>query len=185
MNNWMLLRGEKKIGPLSTAQIIQAIKKRSISQTDVLIDLSNETKKMRAFSIQDFTVAFEEVLNEDEMDSALNEQPALNKPNPRKSKEIDSESSDVKKFASNKVIAGILGILFGGLGIHKFILGISGPGAIMLVCSIAGASLFCFLIPLALPIIMSTIGFIEGIIYLCTKDDDFYKKYSVNKQGWF
>ena len=63
------------------------------------------------------------------------------------------------------------------MGIHKFILGLTTPGLIMLLstfltCGIAG-----------LP--MHVIGVIEGIIYLNKSDEDFYETYYVQKKGWF
>src|SRR5438045_5802187 len=38
--------------------------------------------------------------------------------------------------ASNKIPAGICGIILGGIGVHKFILGYTGTGIIMLLVSI-------------------------------------------------
>lgn len=63
----------------------------------------------------------------------------------------------------NKVVAGILAILLGDLGIHKFYLGKIGWGIVYL--------LFCWT---GIPAI---VGLIEGIIYLCTDDDTFQVKY--------
>lgn len=62
----------------------------------------------------------------------------------------------------NKVVAGVLGILVGGLGIHKFYLGKIGMG-ILYLC-------FCWT---GIPAI---VGFIEGIIYLCSNDENFQLK---------
>lgn len=62
----------------------------------------------------------------------------------------------------SKVAAGILGILFGGLGIHKFYLGQIGKGILYLV--------FCW------TFIPGIVGFIEGIIYLCSSDENFQLK---------
>lgn len=59
----------------------------------------------------------------------------------------------------SKIAAGILGILLGGLGIHKFYMGKIGMGILYL--------LFCWT---GIPAI---IGFIEGIIYLCSNDHNF------------
>ena len=63
----------------------------------------------------------------------------------------------------NKVVAGILAILLGDLGIHKFYLGKIGWGIVYL--------LFCWT---GIPAI---VGMIEGIIYLCTDDETFQVKY--------
>ncbi len=63
----------------------------------------------------------------------------------------------------NKYVAGILAILLGDLGIHKFYLGRIGSGILYL--------LFCWT---GIPAI---IGLIEGIIYLCTDEEKFQVKY--------
>ena len=79
--------------------------------------------------------------------------------------------------AANKIGAGVCGILLGGLGIHKFILGYTGAGLIMLLVSV----LSCF----ALAPIVHIIGLIEGIIYLCKTDDDFVRTYVDGRREWF
>ncbi|HQV26072.1 MAG TPA: TM2 domain-containing protein [Acinetobacter sp.] len=63
----------------------------------------------------------------------------------------------------SRVVAIILAFFLGGLGIHKFYLGRIGWGIIYLI--------FCW------TFIPSLIAFIEFIIYLCTSDEDFAKKY--------
>lgn len=74
---------------------------------------------------------------------------------------------------NKKVLAGIMGILFGGFGIHKFILGYSKEGILQIVITFVtcGAG--------------SLIGFIEGIIYLTKTDQEFYQTYQENKRPWF
>ena len=79
--------------------------------------------------------------------------------------------------AGNKIAAGIFGILLGSLGIHKFILGYTGAGLIMLLVTL----LTCFV---AWPI-MHLIGIIEGILYLTKSDEDFVKTYVENRREWF
>lgn len=79
--------------------------------------------------------------------------------------------------ANNKIAAGVCGILLGSLGVHKFILGITGPGLVMLLVTL----LTCFL---AAPI-MSIIGLIEGIIYLTRSDEEFIRTYVIEKKSWF
>lgn len=63
----------------------------------------------------------------------------------------------------NRVTAGLLAILLGGLGIHKFYLGQSGQGVLYL--------LFCW------TFIPALIGFIEGIMYLSMSEAEFQNKY--------
>jgi TM2 domain-containing membrane protein YozV len=83
----------------------------------------------------------------------------------------------VRDAASKKIAAGICGILLGSLGVHKFILGLTTPGVIMLLVSVCT----CFI---ASPI-MGIIGLVEGIIYLTKSDEDFYRTYFVEQKGWF
>ena len=65
----------------------------------------------------------------------------------------------------SKVAAGILAIFLGGIGVHKFYLGNVGMG-ILYLC-------FCWT---GIP---AVIGFIEGIIYLCSNDENFQLKHHV------
>jgi len=89
--------------------------------------------------------------------------------------------------ASNKIPAGICGILLGGFGVHKFILGYSGAGGIMLavtLCSIFGGFITCGLLWPAY-VVMHLIGLIEGIIYLCKPDEEFVRTYVDGRREWF
>jgi TM2 domain-containing membrane protein YozV len=79
--------------------------------------------------------------------------------------------------ASKKLAAGICGILIGALGIHKFILGYSKEGLIMLLVSILTCGF-------GAPVI-GIIGLIEGIIYLTKSDEEFVSTYITSKKGWF
>lgn len=79
--------------------------------------------------------------------------------------------------AKNKVAAGVCGILIGALGIHKFILGYTKEGIIMLLVTILTFGIG--------GIIMWIIGLIEGILYLTKSDEDFVRLYVENKKGWF
>jgi len=81
--------------------------------------------------------------------------------------------------SSKKVLAGVMAIIFGSLGVHKFILGETTAGLVMLACTILGA---CVVIG---PAAMHIIGIIEGIIYLTKTDEEFYRLYIVGRRGWF
>ena len=87
------------------------------------------------------------------------------------------QSSAVASRASHKIAAGIFGILLGSLGIHKFILGYTGAGLIMLLVTL----LSCFI----LSPLMHLIGLIEGIIYLCKPDEEFVRLYVDGRKEWF
>lgn len=84
----------------------------------------------------------------------------------------NSSSSDNSK----KIAAGICAVLIGALGVHKFILGYTTEGLIMLLgtiltCGFGGA-------------VMGVIGLVEGIIYLTKSDEEFISTYVNNKKGW-
>ncbi len=105
-------------------------------------------------------------------------------------KETAKEFADSAKEAFNsqdnkKVIAGILAIIFGSLGVHKFILGYNKEGFILLGASIAAYVLSCLVIGLFFIWIPGIIGLIEGIIYLTKSDEEFYNTYQVGKKPWF
>lgn len=86
---------------------------------------------------------------------------------------------------NKKILAGILAILFGWLGVHKFILGYNKEGFILLGVSIVAYLLSCFLIGIFFVWIPGVIGLIEGIIYLTKSDEEFYQTYQVGKKPWF
>lgn len=83
--------------------------------------------------------------------------------------------------ASNKVPAGVCGILLGSLGIHKFILGYNLAGALMLLVTVVGGLLTCGIASG----VMHLVGLIEGIIYLCKPDEEFVRVYVDGKKEWF
>jgi TM2 domain-containing membrane protein YozV len=86
--------------------------------------------------------------------------------------------SDTKPAgADKKIAAGVLGILLGALGIHKFVLGYTKEGVIMLLVSVLTLGFGAW--------IMGIIGLIEGILYLTKSDEEFVATYVTKKKGWF
>jgi TM2 domain-containing membrane protein YozV len=79
--------------------------------------------------------------------------------------------------ASNKIAAGICGILLGSLGIHKFILGYTGAGIIMLLVTVLTCGIAGFAV--------HVIGLIEGIVYLTKSDEEFVRIYVDGRKEWF
>jgi TM2 domain-containing membrane protein YozV len=78
---------------------------------------------------------------------------------------------------SKRVLAGVLALLFGALGVHKFILGYNKAGFItlavtLLTCGVGG-------------VVMSFIGIVEGIIYLTKTEEDFVRTYQTENKEWF
>ncbi len=63
----------------------------------------------------------------------------------------------------SKVTAGVLGILLGGLGVHKFYLGKIGQGVVY--------ALFSW------TMIPSLLGLIEGVAYLVSSEESFHAKH--------
>ncbi|WP_206715307.1 NINE protein [Cellulosimicrobium arenosum] len=77
--------------------------------------------------------------------------------------------------AKSRLAAGLLGILLGSLGIHRFYLGYTGIGLTMLLVSVLGAFPTFGLAPVA----VSVWGLVEGILYLTAKQGS----YAVDSTG--
>ncbi len=88
-----------------------------------------------------------------------------------------AEPPEVEQARRTRLAAGICAILLGSLGIHKFILGATTPGLIMLLATILTFGLG------AIP--MGLIGLVEGLLYLTKSDREFYETYVERKKGWF
>jgi TM2 domain-containing membrane protein YozV/cold shock CspA family protein len=79
----------------------------------------------------------------------------------------------------NKIAAALLAFFLGAFGVHKFYLGMTGPGLIMLLCGTIG---WILILP---GIAVCIIALVEFVIYLVKTDDQFYQDYVVQKKGWF
>lgn len=89
--------------------------------------------------------------------------------------------------ADKKILAGVFGILLGGIGIHKFIIGYNREGIIMLssqliswILAIASCGMLFFL-----PFLVCVVGFVEGVVYLTKSDEEFVQTYITDKKPWF
>jgi len=103
-------------------------------------------------------------------------------------KKTANEFSEGLKNATGdnkKILAGILGIIVGSLGIHKFILGYQKEGFIMLGITLVGMVLSCVGVGVFVVWAMGLVGLIEGIIYLTKSDEEFFNTYQVGKKPWF
>ncbi len=98
---------------------------------------------------------------------------------------VDENGNTVPQESSKRIVAGILGILLGQLGIHKFILGYTREGIILLGLTFFSYLSMCLVIGAFLIFIPWVIGIIEGIIYLTKSDDEFIYTYQTNKKPWF
>ena len=74
---------------------------------------------------------------------------------------------------SKKTLCGIMGILLGAFGVHRFLLDDATGGVIRIIITIFTCGLGAI------------IGLIEGIIYLTKSDAEFYQVYMVDKKAWF
>jgi TM2 domain-containing membrane protein YozV len=79
--------------------------------------------------------------------------------------------------ADKKIVAGIVAILLGAFGIHKFLLGYTTEGIIMLAVTVLTCGIFA--------IVPSVIGIVEGIMYLTKSDEEFVRTYIQGRKGWF
>jgi TM2 domain-containing membrane protein YozV len=81
------------------------------------------------------------------------------------------------KEDNKKMLSGILAIILGPFGVHKFVLGYTKEGLIMLLITVLTCGIGAA--------VTSIIGLIEGIIYLTKTDDEFYEMYQAGKKPWF
>lgn len=95
--------------------------------------------------------------------------------------QMPPSSTKLKSSSDTKLIAGICAIVLGCLGVHKFILGYTSVGVVMLVVTIVGFFFTCGIAPA----IIGVIGLIEGIIYLTKSDEEFTRTYIENQRHWF
>lgn len=82
--------------------------------------------------------------------------------------------------ASKKIAAALFAFFLGAFGAHKFYLGYTKQGVIMLLVFLFGFILLG--IPSA---IIGIIAFVEFILYLVKSDEEFEQTYVIGKKPWF
>lgn len=78
----------------------------------------------------------------------------------------------------NKIVAGLLALFLGNLGIHKFYLNETTPGIVYLICTIFGwltAWLFIGFVPI---VVIGILALIDAIKLFMMDDKDFDLKYN-------
>ncbi|WP_188904070.1 TM2 domain-containing protein [Deinococcus aerophilus] len=105
---------------------------------------------------------------------------------------------DFGDVAQKRLVAGLLAIVLGSLGIHKFYLGLNTQGAIILGTNIGVWVLALLLgvvtlglgliitVPLAglISTALGVLGLIEGVLYLTKSDADFEREYLAGHKPW-
>ena len=86
---------------------------------------------------------------------------------------------------NKKMMAGILAIVLGSFGVHKFILGYNKEGMILLGGTILGYATLCIGVGAFILMATGIVGLIEGIIYLTKSDEEFHNTYQVGQKPWF
>ena len=86
-------------------------------------------------------------------------------------------NSNPTETSNKKMVAGLTGIFLGSLGIHKFVLGYTRAGVIMLAVTLVTCGFGS--------IVTGLIGLIEGIIYLTKSDEEFGRIYLQGRKPWF
>ena len=111
-----------------------------------------------------------------------NPQPHWNQP---QQPQYHYQPNPYQEANSKKILAGILALFLGHLGIHKFVLGYNNEGIILLVLGLIGYATACLLVGYIILFVTGIIGLVEGIIYLTKSDQDFYHTYIQHKKPWF
>ena len=78
----------------------------------------------------------------------------------------------------NRIAAALLAVFLGHWGVHKFYLGKTNAGIIMLLAGTIG---WCLILP---GVINWVISICEFIIYLTKSDQEFYQEYVVGDRSW-
>ena len=86
-------------------------------------------------------------------------------------------SAELTEVSNKKLAAGLLAIFLGSFGIHKFVLGHTRAGLIMLLVTVFTCGIAGF--------VMGVIGVIEGIIYLTQTPEQFQAMYLDSRKEWF
>lgn len=97
-----------------------------------------------------------------------------------KATDVYQITSELNNFFTKRIIAILLAFFFGAIGAHKFYLGYTKQGLIMLLVFVVGLILF------GIPsFIVAIIALIEMIKYLITSEDDFEVIYISGRKPWF
>jgi TM2 domain-containing membrane protein YozV len=182
-NEWYYAQGEQQFGPVSFGELCELANNSRIHPSD-LVWTNGLLDWTPAGHIAGLIVRFEGVKSQPKQN------PNWPPPNFKAWMNamyhaVTQASSDVPPHAVgptdpthvNRMLVGVIALFLGCLGIHKFLLGRTGPGLVMLLTTLCTFGFGAF--------IMAPIGLVEGILYLNRTDDDFQRIYLVGKKAWF
>jgi TM2 domain-containing membrane protein YozV len=87
------------------------------------------------------------------------------------------EDPTLTEVSNRKLAAGLLAIFLGSFGVHKFVLGYTKQGLILLAITLLSCGIAGF--------VTGVIGLVEGIIYLTKTPEEFKEQYLVRRRLWF
>lgn len=82
---------------------------------------------------------------------------------------------------NKRILVGVLALLLGTFGVHKFILGYHKEALVMLGVSVVLGPFTCGVAAY----LVAVVGLIEGVIYLTKTDIEFYNTYVAGRRAWF
>ncbi|MEL6738919.1 MAG: TM2 domain-containing protein [Pseudomonadota bacterium] len=116
---------------------------------------------------------------------------------PKRGRRVDFEASDGAALQvytlgpdagagrKDKWVAAVLAFVLGPFGAHKFYLGYTQAGVIMLAMFLGGILTSIIIIGIIPLMAVSIIAFVEFIIYIVTSEEDFEERYVLNERPWF
>ncbi len=125
------------------------------------------------------------IMNEENKEFEENAKQASDEVNSSAKEFSDGAKGALNNQENKKVLVGILAIVLGGLGVHKFLLGYNKEGIILASITLIGFVTICLAIGVFIIWVPWLIGLIEGIIYLTKSDEEFYNTYQVGRKPWF
>ena len=84
---------------------------------------------------------------------------------------------DLTEASNKKLAVGLAAIFLGAFGVHKFMLGYTKAGLIMLMVSLLTWGIGGF--------VMGVIGVVEGILYVSKTPQEFSDMYQQGVREWF
>lgn len=90
-----------------------------------------------------------------------------------------------REYPKSPIVAGILALFFGGLGVHKFYMGYNSEGVALLAATLISVLLSMILIGLIPLMIISVVVFVEAILYLTKNEAEFHRIYIEGHKPWF